>query len=118
MHAHHRAGDLAVEIQVADVQVFAGALQALGHVREQAARQAKLGVVRHIHRLVEVARLDKGQHRAKDLFLRQARIGRNVGKDRRRREIALVVGVVRQLPAQHQPAFLLADLDVLANFIE
>ena len=43
------------------------------------AGQAELGVVGDLQRVVEIARLDHGQHRAEDFFLRELRLRRDVG---------------------------------------
>ena len=66
--------------------------------REQAAGQAILGVVGDRHGLLEIVGLDEGQHRAEDLLLRQPRVGRNIGEDRRLHEVA------RRRPAPRRPA--------------
>ena len=76
------------------------------------AGQAVLGVVGDRQRVVEVLRLDHGQHRSEDLFLREACHRVDIGDHGGLDEVAVAR---RALAAGDQAAFLLADLDVIED---
>src|SRR6202035_4733553 len=113
MRAHHRTRALAVQVEVADVELAYGAIQFLARTGVDCAGQAKLGVVRDFERLIEVARLDHHQHRAKDFFLLERGFRRNVGNDRGLNKVAVFftrAGVTRA--AGDQASIFFADFDI------
>ena len=81
MRAHRGARTLAIDVQVADMELLNGAFDLLPRLGIDGASQAELGVVRDLQRVIVVLRLDHRQHRPKDFFLLQARLGRDVGND-------------------------------------
>src|SRR6185312_16886806 len=114
MDDHQRARALAVDVEIADMELALGAGDTVAVGREERAGQAVLRVVGDGQRLVKVLRLDDRQHRPKNLFLRQPRRGRDIGDDGRRDEIALLAG---WLAAYSDLALILANLDVLLNLL-
>ena len=80
MRSDHRAGALAVEIQVADVELHEGSVELSGGVGVKGSGQTVLGVIGNRERIIEVPRFDYGKYRAKDLFLGNAGRWCNIGK--------------------------------------
>ena len=76
MRADHRSGALAVDVEVADVELADRAIDLVARVGVDRAGQAELGVVGDFERVVEAAGLDHGQHGAKDFFLLELRLRR------------------------------------------
>src|SRR5690606_10782635 len=101
LYADEGAGALAVEIEVAAVEVLGGALDALAVLREERAGEAELGVVGDLHGVVVVLRLDEGEDGAEDLLLRDGRLRVNIGDNGVGDEEAILF--IALLPAEHQP---------------
>src|SRR5262249_6145241 len=114
MCADHGAGAFAVEIEIARLEFIARALQLFARTGVNGAGQPELGVVGDVERVIEIARLDYGQHRPEDLFLSQPRGGSDVSNDSGLDEVALA-RLPGRTAAVNEPAFLLADLDVIQN---
>src|SRR5436305_7334161 len=87
VRADERARALAVEVEVADVELAARALQLLAVVRVDGSGQAVLRAVGNPQRLVEVARADAGQDGAEDFLLLDAVARLHVGEDGRLDEV-------------------------------
>src|SRR5947207_15918762 len=69
MHPYKRAGALAIQVKVADVEFIAGPIE-LGFIgRINRAGKSELRIVRDAESVVIIVRLDDGQHRSKDFFL-------------------------------------------------
>src|SRR5580658_3172887 len=116
MRAYHRSGALAVQIEIADVELAHGAIEFLARTGIDGAGQSELGVVGDFKGLIEVARLDHHQHRAENLFLLERRLRRNVGNHGRLNEIAFArLSVTRA--ACDQASIFFADLDVAQDVI-
>src|SRR5215831_9859124 len=71
MGAHHRARALAVDVQVADVEVADGAVNLVARAGVDGPGQSELCVVGDFERMVEAASLDDGEHGPEDFFLLQ-----------------------------------------------
>ena len=112
MRAHHGAGALAVQVEVAAVEVFAGFLQVLAAGGIDRAGEAVLGGVGDLERVVEVLGADDGGDGAEDFLLRDAGLGVNVGEDGGGDE---VTGGVVGFAAGHQPAFFAPDQQVVRD---
>ncbi|CDN43862.1 hypothetical protein BN871_DS_00070 [Paenibacillus sp. P22] len=113
MDPDESAGAFAVEVQVAGKKFAAGLLQVLPAARYDRSSKAVIRIVGEFERLVEGGRLDERDNRPEDFFLRDAGLGVHVGENRRLDEIA---GRIAGAAARHEPALLLADLDVLLDF--
>src|ERR671933_1548511 len=114
--ADERARALAVEVEVADVELAARALQLLAVVRVDRAGQAVLRVVGDPDGLVEVARADAGEDGAENLLLLDAVAGLHVGDDGRLDEVPLLA--VAAAARDEAAAVLLPPLDVLVDGLE
>src|SRR5215472_14912300 len=112
MRADHRAGALAVQIQIPDVEHFFGLADLFGILRVHRAGQAKLRVVGNRERVVVILRLDDREHGTKHFLLRQPRFRRHVRDNRRLDEISIAR---RALSARDKPSILLPYLDVVQN---
>jgi hypothetical protein len=88
MRAHDRARALAIDVQVADVELLDRPRDLLFRAGIRRAGQAELGVVGDAQALVEVTALDHGQHRPEDLLLLDGVAGLHVGDDGRLQEVA------------------------------
>lgn len=104
------AGDLAVEVEVADVEIPADLCQMVPIVREDTAGQPILGVVGNSQGLVKVLSLDNCQ--PEDFLLGDHCIGGDVCNDSGLNEVASFGA--RAAPHQQAP-FLLADFDVVED---
>src|SRR5438309_11320151 len=111
MRPHHRARALAIDVQVADVELAAGALDLVPRARVDSAREAELGVVGNFKRVVEAARFDDREHRAEDLFLLELGIRWDVRENRGLDEVPFA-GFGGALAAGEQASIFLALLDV------
>ncbi len=69
MRANHGSRALAIEVEVADVEIAAGAVDAFTGGGEECAGEPVFRVVRDVESVVEVFRFDKREDRAKDFFL-------------------------------------------------
>src|ERR1043165_6950240 len=116
VRADERACALAVEVEVADVELAARALQLLAVVRVDRAGQAVLRVVGDAERVVEVVRADAGEDGAEDFFLLDAVAGLHVGDDGRLDEEALLA--VAAASRHDAPAVRFALLDVVVDGLE
>jgi hypothetical protein len=113
MRAHHGAGALAIDVEVADEEFGGGAFRIFRLiVGVDRAGQPVLGVVGQFQRMIEVRALRHRQHRAEDLFLENARLRIDVGNHGRLDEIAVAF---RRPAARDQPAFFLAGLDIVGG---
>src|SRR5882672_9865983 len=110
MHAHQRARALAIEIEIADVELAAGALDLRFVSRVNRAGQTKLRVVRDTQSIRIVVRFDHRQHRPEDLFLLDRRARIHVGDDRRLDKETLLA--VRAAAGNDATAFGFAFLNV------
>src|SRR5262245_7592457 len=83
-------------------------------VGEQRSRESKFHIVRDLNRGIKVLHRDNGEHRSKDLFLRDRHLRRDFGKNGRLDEIALVVCRPAQpVASTEQPGtFPLSDVDI------
>src|SRR5215469_500694 len=98
MRAHDRTRALAIDVQIADVELTLGILDLVRRQRISRTRESELGVVGDFDTVLEVARLDDGEHRAEDLFLRNGRFGTYIRDDGRLHEVA-VAGLFRAIAA-------------------
>src|SRR5579885_3573931 len=112
--ADERAGTLAIEVEVADVEVLFGLLDAFRVGRVERAGQAVFGLVGDVHGILEVPRFDEGQHGTEDLFLGDARVRVDIGYDGWLEEVAGAV----MAAACHEAALGLANLDVIVDLLE
>jgi len=80
VRAHHRSRTLAVQVEVADVELAHGAIQFLARTGVDGAGQTELGIVGDFEGVIEIARLDDDQHRAEDLFLLERRLRGDIGE--------------------------------------
>ena len=81
MRADHGAGALAVEVEIADVELLAGAVELGAGGGVERAGEAVLGVVGDGEGIVEAGGLDDGEDGAEDFFERDAGGGGDVGDD-------------------------------------
>ena len=81
MRADHRAGALAVEVEVADVELLPGSIEIGLRVRVDGAGETVFGVVGDGESVGEVGRAQDGEEGAEDLFLSEAGGRGDVGKD-------------------------------------
>ena len=113
VRADHRARALAVEVQVADEEPLARLLELVAGCSRRPRRSGRTAEsFASCERVVEVVGLRDREHRAEDLFLEDAGLGVDVGDDGRLDEVAVALG---GLAAGDEPAFLLADLDVVED---
>src|SRR6185437_4160319 len=115
MRSHDGSGALAVDVEVADVELTDGAVQFVLGTGVDGAGEAEFSVVGNMQGMVEIVRFDDGQHRPENLFLLDAGAGLDIGNDGGLNEPA-VAGIAVTLAAGQQPsALFLADLDVFEN---
>src|SRR5271156_4750468 len=76
--SYHGAGALAVEVEVAGLELVAGAIELLAGGGVEGAGEAVLGVVGDLESFVEAGGLDDREHGAEDLLLREAGGGGDV----------------------------------------
>src|SRR5271165_506375 len=69
MRAHHRSGALAVDVEVADVELANGAVNFVARLGVDGASQAELGIVGNFERVIEAVGFDHGEYGAEDFFL-------------------------------------------------
>ena len=69
MRADHGAGALAINVQVSHVELADSAIDLVLRAGVDRAGQAEFGVVGNLEGVVEVLRLDDGQHGAENFFL-------------------------------------------------
>ena len=81
LHTDERAGDGAVEVEVAGLELGAGLLQVIAVFGVDAAGETVGGVVGYTQGLVEVAGLVYGEDGTKDLLLRYPRLRINLAED-------------------------------------
>ena len=89
MRARDRARALAVDVEVADVEITEGTLDFVARLRVHSARQSKFCVIGDFERVLEILRFDHRQHRPKDFFLLEFGLGRNVSEDGWLQEVSL-----------------------------
>src|SRR3954451_24733754 len=82
MRSDHRSGALAIDVQVADVELADGALELVARTGVDSAREPELGVVGNFERVVEAAGLDHRQHRTEYFFLLKLGLRRNIRENR------------------------------------
>src|SRR5690606_23420395 len=107
--ADEGAGDAAVEIEVADAEVAAGAVKMRRRARIDAAREAIGAKQGEADGVVEVGGVDDREDGAEDLLAEEAMPGADAVEDMRRDQ---PTGGGR---AEQKPALGLADLDVLRD---
>src|SRR5690242_10206324 len=110
MNADKRSGALAVQVEVADEELFLRAPELLLVVGEHRAGQAVLSAVRDPQSIIEVLRFRDGEDRSENLFLRDRGVRRNIDDDRGLDEKAFVR--LHVAPGDELP-FLRALVDVL-----
>ena len=69
MGAHHGSRTLAVDVEIADVEIAHGAVDLVARLGVNRAGEAEFGIVGDFERVVEAAGFDHHQHRAEDFFL-------------------------------------------------
>src|SRR5713226_9376165 len=84
MRADHGSCALAIQVEVADVELLPSAVELLTRVRVDGSRQPVFGIVGNLQGLVEAVGLDDGKHRPEYLLLRDASRGSHVRDDGRR----------------------------------
>src|SRR5579864_7000024 len=89
MCADHRAGALAVDVEIADVEFMDGSVDLVAGTGVDGASESELGVVGDLKRVVETAGLDHGEHGSKDFFLLKLRLGLNIGNHGGLNKVAL-----------------------------
>src|SRR5579864_8747212 len=83
MCAHHGAGRLAIEIQIADVELAARTVELRAIARIDAAGETEERIVCDRKTVVEVLGLDDREHGAEDLFLCKPRVAIDVDENGR-----------------------------------
>ena len=83
MAAHHRSGALAIQIEVADEEVFSGLIELFSAPGIDRSGQPEFRVVGDFQGVFEVLGFNNGEDRAEDFLLGKAGFGRNVGDDGR-----------------------------------
>ena len=112
MRPHHRPCTLAIDIQIPHEKQFLRLRNLLFVGSVNRPRQPILSSVRQFNGMIEILGLSHRQHRTKHFFLKQTRVNRNIGNDRRLQ----IIPIARRLATtRHQPAFLLSNLDVIQN---
>src|SRR5215471_19088273 len=81
MRADHGARGLAVDVEVTNVEVTHGTFDLVPRPGVDGAGESELGVVGDVERVFEVAGFDHRKDGPEDLFLRDARVGHDVGDD-------------------------------------
>src|SRR5271156_845338 len=118
MRAHHRSRTLAVQIEIADVEFAHRTIEFLARTGVDRAGQAKFSIVCDFKGVVEVARLDHGQHGSENFFLLQFRLRQDISNHSRLNEVA--VGDARTSRARSagdQASIFLADFYVAENVV-
>src|ERR1700751_3920143 len=78
MGAHHRAGALAIEVEVADVEGTSSVLELAAGVGIDRAGETVLRVVGDLKRFFVMLHANHREHRPENLFLRDASVRRNI----------------------------------------
>src|SRR6266542_3486356 len=112
MHAHHCAGALAIDVQVADVETAPSLINPLPVPTEERAGKAVVGRIRDLKCVREVPSAYERDHGSEDLLLCDSRVRRNVGEDSRLDE-----AVAFSPAAQQQLPFTLAGFDVAKDLL-
>ena len=110
MDVNQCTGALAIDVEVADVEVSSGSFDPLAIACKYRTRQAIDSVVRNTQCILEIPRLDDRKYGTEDLFLSHAGCGSNVGNHCRRHEETFI-GQVMTLPAGKDSSFILSDLE-------
>lgn len=110
--ANHRAGAFAIDVEVADKELVAGALNVFRVGGVDSAGEAVFTVVGQLEGVLEVAGFGDTKDRAKDLFLEYSIVVLDVGNDGGLYEMAITLGFSA---ASDQATFLLAGLDVVED---
>src|SRR5215216_5519963 len=100
MNVNVCARDLAIQVEVSDMELAPRFFQSPSIIAENAARQPELCVVRYLKRRVEVAGFKRSEHRAEYLFLGDARHRVNFADDSRLDEPATML--FKRLAAREQ----------------
>src|SRR5208283_4199529 len=116
MGSYHRSRALAVEVEIAYVELAHGAIELLARTGIDRAGQAKLGVIGDLQGVIEVARFDHHQHRPKDFFLLELRLRRNVSNYGGLNEITFSSFRVARA-AGDQASIFFADLDIAQDVV-
>src|SRR5205807_9552872 len=116
MRSHHGAGRLAVEVEIARMELVPGALQFLPGGRIDGPGEPELSIIGDIEGIISIAGLDDGQHRPKNLLLRNTGGWGYICNDGRLDEIT-VTGIFCRASTKDQPAFLLPDLYIFQNLL-
>ena len=114
MHVNHRAGALAIQIKIADVELSAGLLEPRALAAEHRPSQPVLSVVSNVERRVKVSRAKRREHGTEDFFLRYARHRINFANHGRLDEPS-ALPLIQRVAASQQFALSLSDLDVVQN---
>ena len=114
MYPDQRAGTFAVEIEIADMELFARLFDAFFVARKERAGQAVLCAIGDRERVREIFRLYHRQHRAENLLLRDPRVWRDIRDDGWLNKVAGTV----MTTAYYQATLALADLDVLVDLLK
>src|ERR1051325_6519205 len=112
MALHDRAGDAAVEVEVADQQLALRALERDRAAREETAGQRILDAVPQGEGVVEVLRTEDREDGGGDFLARERGVGLHVDENRRRHEVAAARGELRRelrLERELRLAFALVD---------
>src|SRR5438874_7089926 len=89
MRTYDRSRALAVDVQVADVELLHGAFNLRARTGVDGAGQAKLGIVGDLERMIVVPGLDHCQYRPENLFLFELGFRLDVGNHGRLDKVAL-----------------------------
>src|SRR5215469_3022712 len=111
MRADHRTGALAVDVQVADVEVADGTLDLVARTGVNSARESELGVVCDIESLIKAMSFNHGEYRPENLFLLEFRLWSDIGDHGGPDEITFT-GFGGPLAAGNEASIFLALLDV------
>ncbi len=114
MPRHLGAGDLPVDVQVADVELDARALDVRGAPRVDAAGERVRRAVGNGERLVDVVRPQNDQHGAEDLLLGEGVIGRDAADDDGSDEES-ALRPARELPLEEDEPVTSRELDVAVD---
>ena len=115
--AHQRPGNSPVQVQITHPELPPSLFQVRRPSAEHAPGEFVDRSVGPVERLGEARHTHDGQHRSEDLFLSQAVLRADSGKDVRT-NVGLVYAILQagwNLAGQLQPSLAFADLDVLAN---
>src|SRR5690242_9848053 len=113
MNSYQRARTFAIEVQVTDMVLFLGPLDALGVLRVERPRQSVLRIIGDMQRVFKVFRLNHRQHRSENLLLGDACMWVYIGKHGWLDKVARAM----MTTACHEATLVLAYLDIVGDLL-